>query len=347
MRRLPILAMLLTVATVLALATDGFAQNGNDRIQRRNGTDIGKITKITALTVTLSKRGVESTIPSEEIRSIRFAGEPTKLNSARLSAQKGQYQQALETLKKIAADKIDRKAIAQELDFLKTYCTAKLAMGGQGPLDQANSLVARFLANSRKSFHLTEVIELAGDLSAATGDYETARKNYAKLARAPSAFYKARSAVLIGGTFQAEGKHAEAIAEFDKGLQAAGDHAVASPQRTEATLLRATSQAATGEAEQSAAAVKSIIAKADAEDEPLLAQAYNALGECYLHADKKKPARDAFLHVDILFASAPNERAKALYQLSQLWPTLGHPQRAADAQQRLKDDYPSSPWANH
>jgi len=346
MQHLPTFARLLAVAAMLAIATDAAAQNSLDRIQRRNSTESGEITKVTSLAVTISKRGVASTVPSEEIRNIRFAGEPKKLNSVRVAVQKGQYQQALETLDKIATEKIERSAIAQEIAFLKTFGTAKLAIGGTGSLEQADALVTDFLSKNRSSFHLPEIIELSGDLAQAAGDPEKARKVYAKLARAPSPYYKARSAVLVGSTFQAEGKHSEAIAEFDKGLQATGKHAVASPQRAEATLLRAISQAAGGQVQQSTADINSIIASAAAEDEVLLAQAYNALGQCYLQSENRKSARDAYLHVDILFESAHEQRAKALYQLSQLWPTLGHPQRAADAQQRLKEDYPSSPWAN-
>ncbi len=345
MRRFSILLTLLTVTATL-IATDGFAQSGNDRIQRRNGTDYGKISSIKALTVTISKRGVESSVAVEEIRGIHFAGEPTQLNSARLATQKGHYKQALEILHKISGKNIQREAIVQEIDFLRIFCTAKLAIGGQGSLEEASTLVSDFLANSRTSYHLTEMVELSGDLSVAKGNYDSARKNYARLTRAPSAYFKTRAAILIGSTFQVEGSHAEAIVEFEKAIQLAGNNAAASSQRAEAILRRAVSHAAMGQVESSTVAINTVVAEANANDEPLLAQAYNALGECYLHADKKKLARNAFLHVDLLFASVHEEHAKALYQLSQLWPTLGHPQRAADARERLKHDYQASPWAN-
>ena len=220
-----------------------------------------------------------------------------------------------------------------------------MALSGQGTLEQAKQDVARFLAENGKSFRVPEAIELLGDVLLASQDYEGARAQYAKLGKAPAPYFKARSAILTGRSLHAEGNHQAAVDAFDQALQAAEGNAVAESQKLEATLHRAVSQSALGDVEQSTDTVKKIITQADAEDTKLLAQAYNALGDCYLQAAKKEAACQAFLHVDLLFSSAATEHAKALYELSLLWNDLGQPTRARDAQEQLKDKYPGSRWA--
>lgn len=335
-----------SIATTLLMliCVSGQAQ-GLDRIKRRSGTVSGKIAKVTQLAVTISRGGVEREIPVEEITSIAFAGEPKELRSARLAASGGRYPDALESLKNISRTELKRTEIKQELDFQLVRCLAKLAIAGQGNLESATAEVAKFLTQNRNSFHLTEAIELSGDLQLAAGNYDAARKLYTKLGRAPSAFHKARSALLIGRSLQEQGQHVEALAEFDKALAAAAGSTTAESQQLEATLLAAVSRAAGGDLEQSTEAVKKIIAEAEPDDTELMARAYNALGDCYLTSSNPKAARDAFLHVDLLFASASTNHAKALYELSRLWSTLGHESRALDARQRLQEEYPASPWA--
>jgi len=318
---------------------------GTDRIKRRNGIESGKITKVTPLAITISRGGVERNVPVEEITSISFAGEPKPLRSARLAASGGRYADAQKSLAELSREKLERNEVKQEFDFLKVYCAAKQALAGQGEVKAALTAVSKFLTQNSKSFHLTEVFELSGDLQMAAGNLDAARKQYAKLGKAPSPYHKARSAILIGRLLQSEKKDTEAIAEFDRAIAAAADNATAASQRLEATLLAAISRSATGQVEQSTETVKKIIAEAEPENTQLLAQAYNALGDCFLTSNNNKAARDAFLHVDLLFASSSTDHAKALYELSRLWGTLGNETRARDAKQRLQEEYPDSSWA--
>jgi tetratricopeptide (TPR) repeat protein len=336
------IALLLT----LACATTAVAQGSSDRIRRRTGTDTGKITDMSALVVTISKGGVESEVPVEEIRSIRFAGEPSELNSARSAIARGRFEDAAATLSKVKRDRIDRREINQELEYLLLEVQAKLALSGQGDLDRSIRVTSDFLANHRSSYHVTSAIELLGDLYLSSGDAVEARRQYAKLAKAPASFFQARSAILTGKLLQQEGKHAEALAKFEQALAAAEGSPAAQSQQLEASLHRAISQSASGDVDKATSAVKKIITQADEQDTKLLATAYNALGDCYLQSDRPKAARDAFLHVDVLFNSAADQHAKALYELSRLWESLGQRQRAREAKSRLQNEYAASPWAN-
>ena len=334
---------------LFVLSTQQVSAQGLDRVRDRNGITSGKISKMTALSVTLTKSGVESKKPVEEILNITFAGEPDNLTPAKRDADAGRYSRALEKLNRIDREAVDRQVISQEIDFLTTYCNAELALSGQGTIEAAEKQVSKFLSSNSKSYRVPAAIELLGNLMMAKQDYASARIQFAKLGKAPTPYFKARSAILTGRSLQAEGKYEEAAAAFSDALKAAEGNTAAHSQVLEATLGRAVSQAALGEVDQSTATVKKIIAEAITEQEnenaELLAQAYNALGDCYLQAKQKKAANQAFLHVDLLFSSAATEHAKALYELAKLWEELGQSARARDAKQRLQENYPGSRWA--
>ena len=53
----------------------------------------------------------------------------------------------------------------------------------------------------------------------------------------------------------------------------------------------------------------------------------------------------AYLHTDLLFSKEKDEHARALAQIAQLWrPQLNRPDRAEEALERLKQEYPRSPY---
>ena len=333
----------LSLFCLLALAIDVHAL---DRVRDRNGVTTGKITKMSALGVTITKGGFDTKKPVEDIVSITFDNEPEDLAPARRSANSGRYEDALERLNEIQSSDIDRPEVQQEIDFLTTYCTVQLALSGQGSLDQAESKVAAFLSKNNKSYHVPQAIELRGDVLLANQDYEGARAQYTKLGKAPAPYFKTRSSLLTGRSLQYEGNHQAAVSAFDSALKAAEGDAAAQSQVLEATLLHAVSRAALGEVEASTEAIKQIISQADPEDSKLLAQAYNALGDCYLQAKDQKSAMLSFLYVDVIYSAAPTEHARSLYELTQIWESLGQTARAQDAKNRLKENYPGSRWAN-
>ena len=295
---------------------------------------VSRLPKVALIPRSRSKKSSALLLPANQASWPPHAEPPKQAVTKKLS----------DKLTKIDRDDVDRKEVDQEIDFLTTFCNVHRALSGQGTLATVQKEVRSFLSTHSKSYRIPEAIELLGNVLLASKDYEGARAQYTKLGKAPAPYFKARSAMLTGRSLQAEEKHQEAVAAFDLALQAAEGNAVAQSQVLEATLHRAVSQAALGNLGPSTDAVKAIITQADTQDAHLLAQAYNALGDCHLQANQKKEARQAFLHVDLLFSSAAAEHAKALHELSQLWKELGQPTRARDAQDRLKEKYPGSRW---
>lgn len=321
------------------------AQTNVDRVQRRNGIDSGTITAMTPLGISISKSGVSSKIPAEDIRSIQFAGEPREFNYVRTQIGRGRYDVALERLRQIDRAAISRDEVLQELDFAAALCQAHLALAGKGEKQTAIVALDEFMKTHRTSYHVPEVIELHGDLYLAKGDLAAARGKYETLAKAQTPYYKARSALLVGKLLQDQNQHAEAIGQFETAITEAGTTALARDTRTAAVLGRAVSLAATGKLAEATAIITQKL-QATSTDEPTeLARGYNALGACYLAAGDVRAARDAYLHVDLLFDSTGSEHAEALFQLSDIWQQLRQPTRAQEAQQRLLDDYSLSRWA--
>ena len=335
---------LVLALSLLAAAAPAHAQ-GVDRVRRLNGLDTGKITKITPLEVTISKSGVESAIPAETIQSVYLAGEPIELNAARNALQTGRPADALKSLESIEPDAGRREEVLAEIDFHMAMAKTQLALAGQGDADEALRDMRAFISGRASSFHIPEALERVGDLLTASGQFAPARTEYAKLALAKSNYYKLRSALLVGRAWQAEGDHVKAKAEFDKVLAAAGDDGLVDALKMSATLDRAVSEAAAGNAEQAAASIAAIIAKTSPQDAPLLARAYNALGDCYLKSGDKRGALFAFLHVDLLYQNVADAHAQALHELIPLWRDAGQATRSQEAAQKLAEKYPGSRWA--
>src|SRR5690606_5970325 len=154
--------------------------------------------------------------------SIQFAGEPPELNAARTQLDRGRFDLAKERLEKIDRSKITRDEVRQELDFALALCEANLALAGKADRKAAIAQISEFLTTHRNSYHVAELIALHGDLYLATGDIDAARKKYETLAKAPTPYYKAQSALLVGKLLQEQGKHAEALAQFEIALKEAG-----------------------------------------------------------------------------------------------------------------------------
>jgi tetratricopeptide (TPR) repeat protein len=151
--------------------------------------------------------------------------------------------------------------------------------------------------------------------------------------------------VLIGRSLQAQGKHPEAIQQFDAALAIIDDGPDSQNQRLAATLGKAVSLAESGGGEEAVGIIEKVIHDADPQQKELHARAYNALGRCYEKAGKTKDALLAYLHVDVLYSNVPEAHAEALAQLVPLWKAIGQEERAREARQLLEDRYGKSRWA--
>jgi tetratricopeptide (TPR) repeat protein len=315
------------------------------------GTVVGEVVKISPLGVVVKQgAAVEKQVPVNQIDTIIYdtTTEPSSLNAARMVARRGRYQDALDVLndpQKIDPAKIDRPEVKQDVAFFKALCTAKLALAGTGKISDAGSAMFNFVNNEAGSYHYLEAREVLGDLLVAAGKYTDAVESYSYLAKAPWPDYKMRANVAIGRAQLAENKLADAEKSFDTVLAIQAEGPLADFQRMAATLGKARCLAAKGQTDQAAKMVKDVIANADAEYGELHSRAYNTLGTIERKAGHTKAAILAFLHVEILYFTYPEQRAEALANLEQLWNEVHKPERARKARQELDTYFKNSRWA--
>jgi tetratricopeptide (TPR) repeat protein len=335
-------------AAIVALAaySPATAQGVVDRVRLMRGSESGEITEMTPVAVTLSKGSAGTReLPLNEIRTIVFHEEPSALTQARVNAANGSYRNALEALGKIDARSIRREFIKQDVEYYQAYCAAKLALTGEGEIADAGRQLNAFVRTYPKNFHYLAAVELMGDLLMSAGAYDKAAVQYAELSKAPWADYKMRAAIAVGRSLQAQGKHAEAIREFDAALAMPDQDADAKNQKLAATLAKAVSRAETGGVEEAVGTIEKVIQDTDAQQKELHARAYNALGSCYEKAGQTKDALLAFLHVDVLYNTVPEAHAEALAHLVPLWRAVGQQERSREARELLQQQYPLSRWA--
>lgn len=337
----------LTMAAIGVALLHASVAGAADRIRPKQGAPVmGKVTKITptGVTIELQSEGIRE-VPVNEIASVSFDEEPRDLLQVRIAANTGRYDDVLTFLEKITPDEVKRGEIKTDLDFYKALAQVRLALGGSGSKTDAGKQLVAFERANPNSHHYFATCEALGDLLVSINRFKQAEAYYAKVAAAPWPDFKMRAGVLMARALAEQKQFDSAITRFDQVLAIDAKGKEADKQRHAAQLGKATALAASGKIEPAVKLVEEVVAKADAEDGDLHARAYNALGNCYLAANKKQDALMAFLHVDLLYAGFAEQHAEALARLSTLWVELNKPERGAQARQALEQRYPNSRWA--
>lgn len=329
---------------VIASAT--VAAEFTDRIRTAVGSEAGEIKSTTPLEITLDKGSAGTIkIPVNTVRSVVLDDEPPELTQARLNAKNGGYTTAIERLEHIDRPRLKRALVKEDVEFYLAYCAAHQALGGQGEISDAGRKLNEFVRRNPDSFHKLEAVEMMGDLLMASDKFAAAQRQYSDLAKAPWPDYKMRAGVLLGRTLQAQGKHAEAIEQFDEVLASPEESAAAKEQKLSAKLAKAVSLAESKQLDQAVALIEQMIVDTDPEQKELQARAYNALGDSYQRAGRTKDALLAYLHVDVLYSTVPDAHAEALSHLATLWDSVGKTEHGRQARQKLHEQYRNSRWA--
>ncbi len=332
-----------TFAVCLGICT---AALGIDTLKRTGGKTLaGEITAMSSHEVTLKSRGASKKVPVNQIVSISLEGSPSSLTLARLAATNGRFEDALKALEKIKPDEAKRDYVKQDIAFYKAYCTAQLALSGNGEVQAAGKMLNAFVKAYPKNYHWLKANEVVGDLLVANKSFAAAAGFYDKLAKAPWPDYQMKAQVAIGRARLAEGNWGDALRAFDSVLATKATGAAAETQKMFARLGKARCLALQNKSDEAVKLVEEIILAADPAQTRLLARAYNALGTALRKAKKPNDALLAFLHVDVLYFSSPEDHAEALANLAELWNEVHKPQRAVQARQTLMQRYKNSRWA--
>ena len=340
-----------TILVILVLIVASSEATAIDRVKRKDkGTVFGEITSMNNKEVTVSDRSTKTTIPVGRIKAIFYEDEPQELGRARADVAQGRYEDALRELGHIDKKKTLRKMVAADVEYLKAFSAARLALRGKGPIREAGSQMARFVEKHRDNYHWYEANRLVGDLLIANRQFAQAVHYFDTLAEAPWFDARLEAAVGKGRALLAEGKVDEAMASFTDALDMKpGRSDLKNPsidkQKMLAQIGLARCLSEKGQPDKAVVQLRQILDKINPEDTQLAGQAYNALGSALRKAGKPYDALLAFLHVDVLYFASPQEHAEALANLAQLWQEVRKTDRAIQAQEILRSRYPNSQWA--
>ncbi len=311
----------------------------------------GKITAVAKTGVTVKPQvGQDVTVPANDIKDVRWNGEPVKLITARISDHAGRYDRALVIYAEAQADpKASAANIKLDLQFLIARATARQALAGVGKLEDAQVKLKAFVEAGSDSFRYFDAVNLLGQVQLTAGDYDAAKAQFAGLSGAPWSDYQlagqsAQARVLLAqddvdgalAAFQiviTKSQKSQLPAEIDQRYQAVlGKSACLIRKKDKASFEAALKELA------------GVLSGAADENARVLAEGYLRQGDCLRLLGRHKEAVLAYLHVDLLFAGEQALHAEALYRLGPLWSAVGQPERAVRARARLRSDYPQSPW---
>lgn len=278
------------------------------------------------------------TVPLDQVAEVNYEPSNLSLTQARLQENNGNFEQAAGLYQKAASESSARPTLAQTARFGRARSLAKQAM--IDPAQRANAVkeLETFVNEHANSRHYGPAQELIVRLSFQGGDYDQANKALEGLSKISWA--RDRSAVLKARVQARQGQHKEALNALERIISSAPE---GSSQRRDAMLARAEAQVGLKDFEAAEQSALAVIEAADPEDAATLAPAYNTLGDTLRAAGQPRDALFAYLKTDILYSSEPDEHARSLAAIAQVWRLLDRNDRANEAIERLRQRYPQSP----
>ena len=306
----------------------------------------GTITQITRDSITLTAGSLkkETAIPANDVANIRWEQEPPNLNLLRADEKSGQLQRAHDGYKELFESiSASQRNLKTDVAFLAARSLAKIALTDPKKLDDAIAQLDAFRKANDTHFRYYEALEYLGRLYVAKKDLPQARSIYALLAQAPWPDYKTGAQIAEARAQLTAGDVDGALSAFEAIAATASEPAQQS-RRFEALLGKVACLQAKEQHDQAVKVLDEILLEIPAEATAVQAEAYLRQGDSLRVAGKNKAALLAYLHVDVLFSQEESLHAESLYRLTQLWVTVGHADRAADASARLQNRYPNNEW---
>jgi tetratricopeptide (TPR) repeat protein len=284
--------------------------------------------------------GANSTsVPTDQIQSVRYDGQSSNFQLAEARESSGQLAEAAELFKKAATDSVGKPFPLQAALFREAEALTELALVEPDRVKDAKDKLTRFLQTYPTSRHLAAARGCQARLLLHVGDIAGAEAALAALAKLPRG--KERADVLRTKILAKQGKHDDAIAQLDKLI---AGYPKGSERQRAALLAKAESLAGKKKFKEAEALVREVIQGNPPEDAAAQAPAYNTLGDCLRAADQPKEALFAYLHTDLLYSKDKEEHPRALHHIVELYRKLKQDGRADEFAQRLKQEYPRSPW---
>lgn len=337
--KIVVAGLVLCIATATQ-ADDQVFQFGSKKAIR--GT-LGKMTK--NFVEIKPRSGPAQKVPVDTIRRVRFNAESPQLNLARSNEESGLLTRALESYTGLVGSL--KSAAKTDTEFLIARTKCRLAVVDATKVDDAIKSMKAMLAKNSDGFRHYECILWLGRVEVARGDFPAARSRFDQLAKSTMKSHQMLAKVATGDVLLLQNKPAEAQASYDQVVSMPAESPSEIASRFEAVLGRAKCARLQKNFSEALKSLDDIIDNTDPrEGSELHARAYVQKGDCYRDQQNAKMAVMSYLHVDVIeeYRRAADAHAEALFQLSQLWPAAGRPNRGAEAAAKLKKLYPNNPW---
>lgn len=284
----------------------------------------------------------------DTVLEVFFDGEPAELRSARTNLRRRDAAAALADLAKVKEEELQGKPafVTEEMAFVRAASQGLQALQSGAKMPPAAEAVKGFLAKYPRSFHAYDMQELLGDLVARAGKLDEAAAAYAFLEKGPPS-YRIRATALKARLLREQKKYADALRLLDDAtrIELQPGDAAGTRAKREAELGRAQCLSRLDKAADAIAAARGVIRQADSDAKELLGRAFNVLGDAQRAAGgRDEDAVIAYLTVDLVYNTAAETHAEALYNLVDLWQRTKNPERSREARQTLESQYPNSPW---
>jgi len=335
------------VAALLALGWCGTARgddvtliSGTSFKQAIGGRVRGQVEKESPSEVVVKLGATTTSVPTDQVQSIRYDGQSANFQLAEARESSGQLSESADLFKKAAAESAGKPFAQQSALAREAEVLTELAMVEPDRLKEARDKLTKFLQTYPASRHLAVARACQVRLQLHAGDFAGALATVAELAKLPRG--DERAAVLRTKILAKQGKHNEAIAQLDKLI---ASYPKGTERQRAAMLAKAESLAGNKQFKEAETLVREVIQGSPPEDAAAQAPAYNTLGDCLRAANRPKDALFAYLHTDLLYSKDKEEHPRALHQIVELYRLLKQDGRADEFAQRLKQEYPRSPWA--
>jgi tetratricopeptide (TPR) repeat protein len=339
----------MAAAAASFLVTVGLAI-AEDEVQRRsaNVPVRGTITAENANEITIQRKdtGKTETIPVNDVAKVKYEGgkAAAEFTQAESLERGGEFQKAVDAFSKIAQEYSGKEFLSRAARFGQISALVRQAQRDPAKLDEAIESLDQFRKENPDSRFHYAVHEMLGQLQLAKGNASAASSAFAELARAPWPDLKMKATNYAGRILLSSNQAEEAIAKFDSVIGAAGDGAQESLRRAEAQLGKAEALVLLKNHSDAEKILREIVANVAQEESAIRAPAHNLLGDVLRETGRANEAIFDYLYVDIYYAKERDEHAKALCYVALLFEQRGQNDRAEDIRQRLKKDYPGSPW---
>jgi tetratricopeptide (TPR) repeat protein len=333
-------------AAALALVTAGVVRAddvnlipGSTFKQAIGGRVKGQVQSESASEVAVLLGATTTAVPADQIQSIRYDGQSASFALAEARESSGQLAESAELFKKAAAESAGKPFPYQAALFREAAVLTDLALIEPDRTKDAQDKLAKFIRAYPAGRHIAAARACLARLQLLSNDFAGAEATIAELAKLPRG--GERAAVLRAKILAKQGKHTAAIAELDRLI---AGYPKGSERHRAALLAKAESLAGMKKFPEAETLLREVIRGNPPEDAAAQAPAYNTLGDCLRAANRPKDALIAYLHTDLLYSKDKEQHPRALHQISEVFRELKQDARASEFSQRLKQEYPRSPW---